>query len=87
MIMQIKERFLPIENSTLKTLIAELNSECENVNTLIHQLQSPYLTDRQKAEILAELIAATIHLHVHCGDDFQELISEEIESLSDEDEE
>lgn len=84
--MQIQERSLPINNSTLRTLIKELSSECENVNTLIHQLQSPYLTDRQKAEILAELIAAVIHLHVHCGENFQELISEEMENLSDEDE-
>ena len=54
---------------------------------LIHQLQLPDLSDRQKAEIIAEFLSAVIHLNVHCGEDFQTLIAEEMTKLSDEDEE
>ncbi|MBE9056290.1 MULTISPECIES: hypothetical protein [Sphaerospermopsis] len=84
--MQIINRSLPIANSTLRTLINELGIECQNITALIHQLQSPHLSDRQQAEILAELLTATIHLNVHCGEDFQELIAEEMEKLPDDDE-
>ena len=85
--MQVSERTISVTNSTLSTLIDELGTECQNVITLIHQLQLPNLSDRQKAEILAELMSAAIHLNVHCGEDFQTLIAEEMENLSDEDEE
>jgi hypothetical protein len=84
--MQISNRVLPIANSTLSKLITELGSECQNVTALIYQLQSPYLSTRQQAEILAELLTATIHLQVHCGDEFQDLIAKEMESLPDDDE-
>jgi hypothetical protein len=84
--MQIRDRALPIASSTLSTLITELGTECQNVIALIHQLQSPHLSARQQAEILAELLAAAIHLHVHCGEDFQTLIAQEMETLPDEDE-
>ncbi|AFZ22424.1 hypothetical protein Cylst_0042 [Cylindrospermum stagnale PCC 7417] len=84
--MQIRNRSLPVANSTLSTLITELGSECQTVTALIYQLQSPHLNARQQAEILAELLAAAIHLHVHCGDDFQSLIAQEMENLPDEDE-
>jgi hypothetical protein len=76
-----------VTNSTLRTLIDELGTECQNVITLIHQLQLPDLIDRQKAEILAEFLSAAIHLNVHCGEDFQTLIAEEMEKLADDDEE
>ena len=85
--MQVSERTISVTNSTLSTLIDELGTECQNVITLIHQLQLPNLSDRQKAEILAELMSAAIHLNVHCGEDFQTLVAEEMENLSDEDEE
>ncbi|MEC4989047.1 MAG: hypothetical protein SAJ37_09890 [Oscillatoria sp. PMC 1068.18] len=84
--MQIRDRSLPVNHSTLNKLIIELGSECENVIALIHQLQSPHLSKRQQAEILADLLAATIHLNVHCGEDFQTLIAEEMETLPDDDE-
>jgi hypothetical protein len=45
------------------------------------------LSDRQKAEIIAEFLSAAIHLNVHCGEDFQTLIAEEMTKLSDDDEE
>ncbi|MEH2236058.1 hypothetical protein [Nostoc sp.] len=84
--MQIRHRSLPFASPTLSTLITELGSECENVTALIHQLQSPHLSARQQAEILTELLAATIHLNVHCGEEFQTLIAQEMETLPDNDE-
>jgi len=84
--MQIRDRALPIQNPTLSQLIRELGSECENVIALIDQLHSPHLSARQQAEILAELLAASTHLNVHCGEDFQELIAQEMETLPDDDE-
>ena len=84
--MQIRDRSIPIADSTLSKLITELGSECENVTGLIYQLQSPYLNSRQKAEILAELLAAAIHLNAHCGEYFQTLIAKEMETLPDDDE-
>ncbi|MBW4572956.1 MAG: hypothetical protein KME31_34820 [Tolypothrix carrinoi HA7290-LM1] len=56
----------PITNSTLNILIAELGTECAQVQALINQLQLPSLTANQQAEILAELLAAAVHLHTHC---------------------
>ncbi len=84
--MQIRDRSLPIANSTLNTLITELGKECETVTALLYQLQSPHLSGRQQAEILADLLSATIHLHVHCGEEFQALIAQEMETLPDDDE-
>lgn len=54
--MQVSDRTIAVNNSTLRTLIDELGTECQNVITLIHQLQLPDLSDRQKAEILAEFL-------------------------------
>ncbi|MEM9214855.1 MAG: hypothetical protein AAGD25_10970 [Cyanobacteria bacterium P01_F01_bin.150] len=34
----------------------------------------------------AELMASTIYLNAHCNEDLQDLIAEEIEQLSDDDE-
>ncbi|MEG4026316.1 hypothetical protein [Microcoleus sp. S13C4] len=85
--MEFRNRTISVTNSTLSTLIDELGTECQNVITLIHQLQLPELSDRQKAEILAEFLSAAIHLNVHCGEDFQTLIAEEMAILSDDDEE
>ncbi|MEH2014986.1 hypothetical protein [Nostoc sp.] len=64
-------------------MIAELGTECLKVQALINQLQLPSLTANQQAEILAELLAAAVHLHNHCDEDFQTLITEEIENLPD----
>ncbi|NEQ82295.1 MAG: hypothetical protein F6K26_19185 [Moorea sp. SIO2I5] len=81
-----RDRSIPITSNTLKTLITELGSECQTVTGLIYQLRSPHLSARQQAEILAELLAATIHLNVHCGEEFQTLIAQEMEKLPDDDE-
>jgi hypothetical protein len=84
--MQSTERPITIENQTLNTLTRELGSECQKVVTLLNQLQLPNLSASQQATILAELLASTIHLHAHCGEDFQNLIAEALESLPDDDE-
>jgi hypothetical protein len=83
MSMQISDRHLPITNSNLRTLIAELGEECLKVQALIEQFQLPSLTANQQAEILAELLSSAVHLHTHCDDEFQELISEAMENLPD----
>jgi hypothetical protein len=84
--MQISDHFLALRNSTLSTLIAELGTECSRVQALINQLQLPNLTTNQQAEILGQLLAATVHLHTHCDEDFQNLIAQELENLPDEQE-
>jgi hypothetical protein len=48
-----------------------------------HQLQLSELSDRQKGEILSELLVGTIHLHSHCDEDLQNSISDEMEILAD----
>ncbi|MBC6430153.1 hypothetical protein FM036_04580 [Nostoc sp. HG1] len=80
---QISDRPLAVTNLTLSILIAELNKECVNIQALVNQLQLPSLTVNQQAEILAELLAAAVHLHNHCDEDFQTLIIEEMENLPD----
>ncbi|MEH1997560.1 MAG: hypothetical protein V7L00_02070 [Nostoc sp.] len=64
-------------------MIAELGTECLKVQALVNQLQLPSLTANQQAEILAELLAAAVHLHNHSDEDFQMLITEEMENLPD----
>ncbi|MEG4989617.1 hypothetical protein QUB08_28315 [Microcoleus sp. BR0-C5] len=54
--MEVSDRTIAVTNSTLRTLIDEWGTECKNVITLIHQLQLPDLSDRQKGEILAEFL-------------------------------
>lgn len=74
-------RPISIKDHALSTLIAELGIECQRVLTLIHQLQLPNLSDSQSVEVLAELNASAIHLQAHCGDDFQDLIADELENI------
>ena len=81
--MQLGSRQIAIQNETLRALIRELGDECNRVLELVHQLQLPDLQDGQKADILAELNASTIHLHTHCDEDLQEAIATELEQLSD----
>ncbi|WP_019500447.1 hypothetical protein [Pseudanabaena sp. PCC 6802] len=73
-----------IKNTTLSTLVAELGVECQNILALIHQLQLSSLSRDQTTDVLAELTASVIHLQAHCGDDLQDLIANELESLPDE---
>jgi hypothetical protein len=83
--MQLNPRKISNQNPRLNHLILELKQECQNVLALIHQLQLSELSDRQKGEILSELLVASIHLHSHCDEDWQNLISDELERLTDDD--
>jgi hypothetical protein len=81
--MQTRDRPLAIANPTLQTLMVELGDECQTVLVLLNQLQLPDLSPEQQSNILADLLAASIHLHTHCDTDFQNLIAEELEALPD----
>jgi hypothetical protein len=81
--MQLITRKINTQNSTLNRLIIELQEECQNVLSLVNQLQLSELNDRQKGEILSELLVSTIHLQSHCDEDLQNLISDEMETLAD----
>ena len=81
--MQSITRKINTQNSTLNRLIIELQEECQNVLSLVNQLQLSELNDRQKGEILSELLVSTIHLQSHCDEDLQNLISDEMETLAD----
>jgi len=84
--MQLEAKSLDIQDKTLRVLVQELGDECGRVLELVHQLQLPGLQDSQKANILADLVACTIHLNTHCDEDFQSAIASELEQLSDDDE-
>ena len=81
--MQLTDKKINIKNSTLNTLITELEEECQNVISLINQLQLSDLSDSQKGEILANLLVSSIHLHSRCDEDWQNLISNELGTLTD----
>jgi hypothetical protein len=84
--MQTIDRPISVPNRTLNTLLLELGTECQSVVALLNQLQLPNLSASQQATILAELLTSTIHLNVHCGEDLQDLIADELEALPDTDE-
>ncbi|KPQ38144.1 MAG: hypothetical protein HLUCCO16_13875 [Phormidium sp. OSCR] len=71
-----------MKKTELLKQVDELARECENVTTLIHQLQLPHINERQRSRILTELLAASIHLNQQCNADFQKLVAREIESLN-----
>ncbi len=48
-----------------------------------YQWQASEVSDRQKGEILSELLVSTIHLHSHCDWGLQNLFSNELEVLAD----
>lgn len=81
--MTLAKQKISSENSTLNQLLMELQEECQNVISLVNQLQLSELSDRQKGKILSQLLVASIHLHSHCDEDWQNLISDELENLVD----
>ncbi|NEP40934.1 MAG: hypothetical protein F6K35_17560 [Okeania sp. SIO2H7] len=84
--MQIKNSNYSLTNSTLDKLMEEWKSECEHVLILMEKFKKISPADAaKKVDVLADLLAASIHLHSHCDDDFQDLIAEEMENLPDED--
>ena len=50
---------------------------------IVNKFKLNDLSNTQKVEILAELLASSVHLSSHCSEDFQDLISQELESLPD----
>ena len=81
--MQLRDKKIGTSNPALNTLIAELGDECQNVIALVNQFKLNDLSNKQKVEILAELLASSIHLNSHCNENFQDLISQELENLPD----
>lgn len=81
--MKLANQKISSESSTFNQLLMELQEECQNVLSLVNQLQLSELSDRQKGKILSELLVASIHLHSHCDEDWQNLISDELENLVD----
>ncbi|MBE9056875.1 hypothetical protein [Sphaerospermopsis sp. LEGE 08334] len=81
--MKLANQNISSENSTFNQLLMELQEEYQNVISLVNQLQLSELSDRQKGKILSELLVASIHLHSHCDQDWQNLISDELETLAD----
>lgn len=81
--MQLTDRLSNVKNYTLNILITELKEECQTMISLINQLQLSDLSDSQKGEILANLLVSSIHFHSHCDEDWQNLISDELQTLRD----
>ncbi|MFM5886983.1 MAG: hypothetical protein ACKPFD_05295 [Dolichospermum sp.] len=81
--MKLANQKISSENSTFNQLLMELKEECQNVLSLVNQLQLSELSYRQKGKILSELLVASIHLHSHCDEDWQNLISDELENIAD----
>ncbi len=67
-------------SETLKALLDELGEECQNILRLLAQLQVNGLRSEQVEDILAELTASIVHLHVHTAD-LQDVINDELERL------
>lgn len=61
----------------------ELQDDCQMVAKLVEQFIDPGSANNQKGEVLAELLVAVIHLQSHCDQDLQNLISDEMEVISD----
>lgn len=81
--MQCAETKIDTQHPTLDTLLLELKDECCKIIALIHQLQLADLSDRQRGDILSELLVSSIYLHAHCDQDFQDLIADQLEQLPD----
>jgi hypothetical protein len=67
-------------SETLTVLLDELGEECQHTLRLLAQLQVNGLSSEQLEDILAELTASIVHLHVHTAD-LQDLISDELEQI------
>jgi hypothetical protein len=64
-------------SKTLTTFLDELGDECQTVQRLLAQLQVNGLSTEQVEDILAELTASVVHLHVHTAN-LQDLINDEL---------
>jgi len=72
-----KQRIL---SETLSRMLEELGDECQQILKLLSKLEMSSLTTEQVEDILAELTASVIHLHVHTKG-MDELITRELERL------
>lgn len=70
------------QDSTLNRLLEELAEDCQVTLDLLNQLRSPLSPD-DRATIIAELVATTIHLHSHCDDSLQDRLWQEGDRLPD----
>lgn len=70
----------PILSETLSRMLEELGDECQRILKLLSQLEMSRLTTGQVEDVLAELTASIIHLHVHTKG-MDELITQELERL------
>lgn len=61
-------------------MLEEIGDECQRVLKLLSQLEVSRLTTEQVEDVLAELTASVIHLHVHT-EGMDELITRELERL------
>jgi len=52
-------------SSTAETLLRELREECETVIGLICRLETRPQSPKKRDDLLGELSAAVLHLHVH----------------------
>ncbi len=60
-----KQQAPPPMPTTTDILLAELREECERVAELIRRLEKNPASERVRDEILGDLSAAVLHLHVH----------------------
>ena len=65
---------------TLEVLLTELGEECEHLLGLFAQLRREDLRREQREDLLAELTAAVLHVHVHT-EGLDDVISDEMEKL------
>ncbi len=70
----------------IHSLLLELGTECQNVLDILNELQRSDVTIDRQGTLLADLLAATIHLNLHCDEDLQDLIADIMEELPDTDE-
>jgi hypothetical protein len=65
---------------TLEVLLNELGEECDHLLGLFAQLRREDLSREQREDLLAELTAAVLHVHVHT-EGLDDVISDEMENL------
>jgi hypothetical protein len=83
--MPIIDQKIQSQTSTLDRLMIEWQDDCQNVVILVNQLLSSGLPEHKKGDMLAEILVSAIHLHSHCDEDLQNLISENLENLQEND--
>lgn len=61
----LRREDIEITTDPTEVLLHELREECEHVVQLIRQLEAKPKSQRVRDELLGELSAAVLHLHVH----------------------